>query len=552
MTALRERLERPAARRWLPVLLPLALFAAMQMAYGIRYTTNDDATIANIAAGAYGPDRVHLVYVNIIFGCLLRPLYFLAEGVNWYMLAQLALILLCCGVLLRLAMERFGAARGLGVYLSLLLPFAPLLFYSVQYVRTSGLCAATGLVLVAASLGKRDKRAWLGIFLVWVGSLLRWEMFCAAGGLSAAVLLCRFWELDGAGKRRAALTMGVLFALVFTSKGADMLAYRLDEGWNAFARYNAARTAFSDYKALNMPDYNPFTEQGVSDVQLHLLLRWDYYDGTLFPAERVRELADLLPGLPLSLAAKRTLSAGAGMLYGESYRWPLALILLTGAALLKWNRKSLAFWGTGALLGLELFYLMLQGRMPHYVESGLQLCAVLMFLSALTRGEWRKAPDRRVLLAGLALLTAVSAFTLAALWPESRYYRATRLDGATDAYERMSADQEHLYLLTTATLDEAEGKDVWHPRPAGFYSNIVFYGGWLSHAPFQEKTLAAYGVADPIADAVDNGAVFVDREDIENTAAYASERAGRRVEAVLCGENEVAPYQLRTAGESNP
>lgn len=547
MTWEKERLETPAVQRWLPVLLPLALFAAMQAAYGIRYTTNDDATISNLAAGAYGPDRIHLIYVNILFGCLLRPLYLLAEGVNWYMLAQLALILLCCCVLLRLAIERFGAARGLGVYLSILLPFSPLLFYSLQYVRTSALCAATGLALVAATLGKLDRRAWLGIFLVWMGSLLRWDMFCAAGGLSAAVLLSRFFRLARPEKRRAVVTMAALLALVFLSKGVDLLAYRLDDGWNAFAQYNAARTAFSDYKALNMPDYNPFTEQGVSDVQLHLLLRWDYYDGTLFPAERVRQLADLLPGLPLPLVLKRTLSAGVGLLYGENYRWPLALVLAAGAAFLRWNRKSLAFWGTGALLGLEIFYLMLQGRMPHYVESGLQICAVLMFLSALAEGEWRRTPDGRVYLAGFVLLAAVSAVTLCALWPESRYYRATRLDGASDAYERMSADKEHLYLLTTATLDEAEGKDVWHPRPAGFYSNIVFYGGWLSHAPFQEKTLAAYGVTDPIAGAVDNDAVFVDREDIENTAAFASERVGRQVEAVYSGENEIAPYQLRTA-----
>ena len=78
MTWEKERLETPAVQRWLPVLLPLALFAAMQAAYGIRYTTNDDATISNLAAGAYGPDRIHLLYVNILFGCLLRPLYLLA------------------------------------------------------------------------------------------------------------------------------------------------------------------------------------------------------------------------------------------------------------------------------------------------------------------------------------------------------------------------------------------------------------------------------------------------------------------------------------------
>ena len=34
--------------------------------FGIRYQTNDDATLSNIAAGAYG-DTLHMVYVNVLF-----------------------------------------------------------------------------------------------------------------------------------------------------------------------------------------------------------------------------------------------------------------------------------------------------------------------------------------------------------------------------------------------------------------------------------------------------------------------------------------------------
>ena len=48
----------------LQTLLPWAaaalVFALVLAVYGIRYDTNDDATIANLAAGAYGPDRLHM------------------------------------------------------------------------------------------------------------------------------------------------------------------------------------------------------------------------------------------------------------------------------------------------------------------------------------------------------------------------------------------------------------------------------------------------------------------------------------------------------------
>lgn len=51
---------RPGARRGvyrtaLALLASLALFALALGVYGIRYATNDDAILANIASGAYGP-----------------------------------------------------------------------------------------------------------------------------------------------------------------------------------------------------------------------------------------------------------------------------------------------------------------------------------------------------------------------------------------------------------------------------------------------------------------------------------------------------------------
>lgn len=61
---------------------------------------------------------------------------------------------------------------------------------------------------------------------------------------------------------------------------------------------------------------------------------------------------------------------------------------------------------------------------------------------------------------------------------DMQQYRIDRPD--RPEYHEMSADKEHLYLMDVETLDSLAGNDVFHPRPAGFFSNIVELGGWLS------------------------------------------------------------------------
>lgn len=533
--------------RLFALLVPLVVILLILGVYGIRYTTNDDATLANIAAGAYGPDRLHLIYVNVLFGCLLRPFYLLVNGVNWYVLLQLALVWGCCAALLRLAMEKIERGCALCLFFAVALPFALYYVYRFQYVKVSGLCVTAGLVLMADSLGKREKqrRTALGIFFALMGSLLRFDMFCAVGGLSAAVLLGRFFSLDKQEKRRAAAAMLVLFGLVFGAKGVDSMAYRLDDGWNAYQQYNAARTDFSDYKTQLLPEENIFADAGVSDNDYAILKRWDYYDGTVFPAERVQQLADQVEGKAFWRAVKDTVKVGLSLLYGVSYRYVLPLLVLIGMILLKWNRRFLPFLGTVVILGCEVFYLTWKDRMPSYVEIPLLLATVLLLCAAMGQAEWRFGAVRlRQTAALLAVLVLLSAPTYRAILSDSRSYRQWAT-AEQSYFEAMSADKENLYLLSTESINVAAGLDVWNPRPEDFYSNIVAYGGWLSHAPHREAALAAYGLTDPLTDAVDRPNVYLSYHGVQTAVTYAAEHLGVAVEAVSCGENAFAPYQFR-------
>ena len=266
----------PAARALAPWLLPAAVYALVWLVFGVRYEVNDDATLANIAAGAYGPDSQYLVYINIAVGWLIKPLYLLAPGLNWLYVLQAALDVAALGVLTHLFCEKWGARRGLLCGLIVLMLAGVDAFYSFQYVKNSGLYLIAGIDIRIEGLGSWNRKTVGGILWAVLGFLVRGQMFAAVGALAAPLLLARFFALDGAGKRRAAAAMAFLFAAVAAFWAADALAYRTDEGWQAFRTYNAVRTELSDFRLqyAGPQDMAPF---GYSDNDLDMMNSWSYW-----------------------------------------------------------------------------------------------------------------------------------------------------------------------------------------------------------------------------------------------------------------------------------
>ena len=89
---LNKVLENDKLKLALAVLIAVATAVISLQLFGIRYQTNDDATLSNIAAGAYG-DTLHMVYVNVLFSAMLRPLYTMLQT-NWYVIVQIMLVVI--------------------------------------------------------------------------------------------------------------------------------------------------------------------------------------------------------------------------------------------------------------------------------------------------------------------------------------------------------------------------------------------------------------------------------------------------------------------------
>ncbi len=492
-----ERVGRSALefgkRHLIPVLIPLFTLLAAACLFGIYYEVNDDATLSNIASGAYGPDSHCLIYVNFLLGLLLKPFYAVVPSLNWFVILQLAADVLCLGLLCRLLWERFGAAKGWLIAAALMLCFGLDLFASFQYVKNAGLYLVTGFVLLAKHLGTLRPALFGGIGLIVLGSMVRFDTFYAIGGLSAALLLWYFFRLNRREKLRAVLCMLLVFALVFGARLADHAFYQADPVWRDFTRYNEVRTTISDFRLQFLDNPALVAEEGYNMNDYWMIERWGYYDPEVFPVEKLQAFADKIPRNSIRRAAWEAAKTGIRFLYRE----PMFLFL--GLTALGWllcsDKKSApAVLGVCAMLGLLLFYLCFKGRLPHRVEWVLAF-GTAVFLLFLCRAK--PVPcKKRIFAAGLGVICAASVFFYAGLWRERRSFPVQR-PAVNESYNAMSADKQHLYFADILLLDSLAGYDVFHARPRDYFSNIVVTGGWTSASAFDADTLHRYGFENP-------------------------------------------------------
>lgn len=488
----------PKASVYIPLLALAATLLCLVISiacFGIRYQLNDDAIISNIAAGAYGPETHKLVYVNVLFGWVLKPFYALFGSVNWFVVWLLAGGVLCFTALGTALVKKAGLPLGGILFVTFLLLVGVDFFHIFHYVKYAALFITTGLLLVALNLGKWNKTAVLGMALAVWGSMLRFQQFVAIGGLAAALLLTLFFRLDAAHKKRAACAVAAVVVLVLGIKGVDSLSYRQNPEWAHYMQFNALRTQISDY-SLQYATPEDLAKLGYTITDYEMLDTWNFYDSDVFDLEALQGIVDNLPGNTFGNAVRQTVAAGLKMLYGRPVYMALGAVLL-GWLVLSGRKRWPAFIGTLAVLGAEVFYLHWRGRFPDTIEFSLALAA-LVFCAACYE-DTKKDTRFGVLCCAILLLCSVPGFI--GFKDAANEYWETRPARAAE-FEAAIQDKDTLYLADAQLVDAANGYNVWQARPKDYFSNIVFTGSWLMQSPFQRQVLHNFGMDNLYKDSI--------------------------------------------------
>ena len=462
--------EIGGARRW-PWRWRWPAFFATWAVFGLRYELNDDAQLANIAMGAYGEDTHHLVYVNVLLGWFLKPFYALAANVNWYYFSAGGGQ---CGGLrhaghtvygapwhqARPAFVRRGAAGLWGGYVQQL----PV-YQKQRPVPDGGACAAG----VRAWRMEPSHGGWP--VLGRVGQHGAFSELLCGGRPCRGTLLWRFLCLEKRARLRALAAAVALFALVGAAKAVDLAAYSTG-GWRSFTEYNAARTEFSDFKIYSYTDKTQIEALGYTANDFDMLKSWSFYAPEVFTPQALDALSENAPQAGFVQTAKKH-----GVYAGRPAGRPA---VPAGV----WRRAAgvAVFCRQKGQAGLSGHHGRVWRRGVLPAVSGTVCAACGIFHDTGGGGVWRNVhiaarravPGRRALGFAAAAVCVVCLPYFMQLRTDMQQYRIDRVD--RPEYYEMSADKEHLYLMDVETLDSLAGNNVFHPRPAGFFSNIVELG----------------------------------------------------------------------------
>lgn len=187
----------------------LILFSLFLFCTTPVYETNDDLMMQLIASGFYtGHPDAHLVFTNILVGWILRFLYAIWAGCNWYLIYLLIVHYAAFTAIAFVVMSRWFSWVSAWLYVGFVLLVEPHNLIYLQFTTTAFLAGTAGLLLLVDGLQPGQPLNWpktiAGVIFVGLHGLGAGTRRVAGGGgrrsfFIGTVWLCRMASAVGSG-----------------------------------------------------------------------------------------------------------------------------------------------------------------------------------------------------------------------------------------------------------------------------------------------------------------------------------------------------------------
>ena len=515
------------------ILLTTLFFGVLYLIVPFEYEGPDDYPILRSFMGYEGgvPASFHL-YVHTGFAWLLYGLAMLFPGIAWFSILQLVLLWFSCVVIVKSTVQcavrqRLSLWAGALVGLLFLLAFATLFICRITYTVTSALVGAAAVAqLLSIDCGDASSRQILRSMLLSIALLL-----CAYSLRQITVLApLAFWclalcfmavrhfrtpftrDIDAPFRPLKSLLIGALtcalcFGVLAGIRFVEIKALHMED----FLRWQRARINVFDYTSFATDtDPESVAELGWSMPQYDLMLRWYLMDANI-TAEALEKLYALQPNANLTLSDRLPLlSATLGSFLADEPRILAAMFFLPLAAFFCiFHRNSSKgenrwIWRSAVavllLAAVLLCYLAAQGRLPLRAAVNVTLPASVFMLMLMLAAHGEQLGHASKLSLRLFAAAFLLCFGFAVFQTGQSLYTPPPEDpDEVSVYDIINADLDAfalenpdvLIIYDTTLLHD---RRLFPDTSEGIPGNVLFWGGWPTHAPSWNHQLAVYGL----------------------------------------------------------
>ncbi len=536
----------------------------------MKYEVSDDFVMAGILSGAYGNEpNPQIIFVNVLVGYMLLPLYKLFPGISWYFAAQIALLFVSSTAVTYLLFEKLEKSKAVMLSVLFILFFTNDVYILVQFTKTAAFAVMSGSVLFLWALFEKQG-VWKILFggaLCLAGTLVRFSAIYIAGGFLLFILiyeLIRMFKERDKGKLwyrqfiTIVLSGSILIGLAYGFRWINGYTYHNDEVYGHFITYSGARSQVVDSVYY---DYSVFAEEmekiGVSENDYYIMRTWNFADNDVFTLDKLQQTAEIISDYHKNekLDFEELLENMAGR---EVAKYPVFLacaVLFILGIFLNYGR-----WWTmlgSAAIGTGLFaYFCARGRAIYRIEYsifvGVFLCGVYFWKKRKAGEEDVVDSDRAarccIVVTALCFLMNVilyipdqsykkvtsesrksyieDTFYASADYRWQKYRKVVNKDKpANGLLEEFADHKENFYFLdfgTTIQILYYEWSP-WEALPVGNYDNYMYLAGVTTNFPDVEERLAEKDLSNPMKSLVKDNVYVVDNSSIEMKLNYLKE-----------------------------
>ncbi|RKM57064.1 hypothetical protein D6853_03335 [Butyrivibrio sp. X503] len=520
-------------KRYLSItLISLVFFLACVLLGRLKYSTNDDTIMNLISAGAFGGESQYLVYNNIIFGYILKVLYTVIPGVNWYLWSYLIFNLLSVIAISAVITEGFSLSVTAFVTTALNMIFAYDFYTEIQFTQSSSFYAIAGGIILFSMI-IRKKRNIPGIIVATIFVSMGVMARAAGAGIvlpflgTACLFIPCFFKKE---LKNALITFALPLAAVVICLLANFYAYYVNPDWKYFSEWNNIMVEKCDHGNYNFNwDKEAYLEAGFTETDFQLLDMWVWNDTEYFNLDKLRTMQEIGEGtrkdklrLDPEVFKYTFQKLAESPRYGAS---PVVFVLLVLTSLIFFKKRYKLLVLIQTLWVFVLYYVLTcSKRIMWRVESGIWLSAILftvLFIigtRAYKDSALYKLYDRFRKGFAIAAL-AVSVIAVAVFGCGQFSYFINEKNGhiaeePDPTYEKVKAitEREGFYIVDVDTTygDLCGARNIFDidRKYLDYYENFCQIGGWIQPSPIGLYHANLNDIDNPIKSLIERDDVF--------------------------------------------